>query len=237
MKKIIVFGASGHAKVVIDIIEEQNQYEIFGLIDSYKAKDSCLFEYKILGSEDALKKIVSDNNIYGIVIAIGDNCTRKSIVNKVRTICPDLHFINAIHPNAILGKNVALGEGNVIMPGVIVNSDTTIGDSCIVNTNASVGHDSILKDFSSVSPGVKIGGNLELGFCSAISIGATVIENITIGDHTIIGAAAVVTKNFPDCVVAYGSPAKIIRARTEDDRYLFSRAERKGNRAVLKYEE
>jgi sugar O-acyltransferase (sialic acid O-acetyltransferase NeuD family) len=237
MKKIIVFGASGHAKVVIDIIEKQKQYEIFGLIDSYKPKDSFLFEYKILGSEDELEVIVKQNNIFGIVVAIGDNCTRKNIVKKIRNTCPDLNFINAIHPNAYLGKNVILGVGNVIMPGVIINSDSVIGDSCIVNTNASVGHDSVLHNFSSVSPGVTIGGNLKLGLCSAISIGATVIENITIGNNTIIGAAAVVTKNFPDCVVAYGSPAKIIRKRTESERYLFSSSERKSKREVLKHEQ
>ncbi|AIZ42288.1 acetyltransferase [Cellulophaga baltica] len=234
MKKVIVFGASGHAKVVIDIIEQQNQYEIFGLVDSFKPKKSLLFEYAILGNEDDLPALVKEHNIYGIIVAIGDNCTRKTIVHKVQEICPTLQFINAIHPTAVLGKNVALGNGIVVMPGAIINSDAVIGDSCIVNTNASVGHEAILKDFSSISPGVKIGGNFNLGFCSAISIGATVIENITIGDNTIIGAGAVVTKNFPNCIVAYGSPAKIIRARTENERYLFSNLERKGKRAVLK---
>ncbi|WP_158976800.1 acetyltransferase [Cellulophaga sp. L1A9] len=234
MKKVIVFGASGHAKVIIDILEKQNQYDIFGLIDSYKPKDALLFDYKILGSEDDLLALVKEHTIYGIIVAIGDNCTRKIITHKIQEVCPDLHFINAIHPNAILGKNVVLGAGTVVMPGAIINSDSKIGNSCIVNTNASVGHDSILNDFSSISPGVKMGGNLRLGFCSAISIGATVIENITIGDNTIIGAGAVVTKNFPNCIVAYGSPAKIIRERTENERYLFSNSERKGKRSVLK---
>ncbi|QXP55249.1 acetyltransferase [Cellulophaga sp. HaHa_2_95] len=233
MNKVIIFGASGHAKVVIDIIEKQNQYEIFGLVDSFKPKKTLLFEYAILGSEDDLPALVKEHNIYGIIVAIGDNCTRNIIVHKVQEICPTLQFINAIHPNAVLGKNVALGNGIVVMPGAIINSDAAIGDSCIVNTNASVGHEAILKDFSSISPGVKIGGNFNLGFCSAISIGATIIENITIGDNTIIGAGAVVTRDFPNGVVAYGSPAKIIRHRAKNDEYLFSSKERSKNRGIL----
>jgi sugar O-acyltransferase (sialic acid O-acetyltransferase NeuD family) len=234
MKKIIVFGASGHAKVVIDIIEKQKLYEIFGLIDSFKIKNSLLYDYKVLGDESYLPELVNKNDIYGIIVAIGDNYTRRVIVNKVLALCPNLNFINAIHPNAYIGKNVILGLGNVFMPGVVINSNTCINNFCIVNTNASVGHDSTLNDFSSVSPGVKIGGNFNLGFGSGISIGTTVIENITIGENTIVGAGAVVTKNIPDFVVAYGNPAKIIRSRTEDEKYLFSNRERNSNRGILK---
>ena len=233
MKKIIIFGPSGHAKVIVDIIEQEGKYEIFGLIDSYKPKGFNLFEYGILGTEDDLPRIVAENNIYGIVVAIGDNCIRAMLAKKIKTLCPGLVFVNAIHPTAYLGKNVTLGKGNVIMPGVIVNSDSKIGNFCIINTNSSVGHDSLLNNFSSISPGVKIGGNFNLGFCSAISIGATVIEHITIGNNTIIGAGAVVTKNFPEFVVAYGSPAKIIRSRYESEKYLFTNNQGEEKRSAL----
>ncbi|AIY13934.1 MULTISPECIES: acetyltransferase [Cellulophaga] len=234
MKKIIVFGASGHAKVVIDIIEKQNEYTIFGLIDSFKSKNSQLYDYKVLGDENHLPKLVQENDIYGIIVAIGDNYTRRIIVNKVLELCPNLKFINAIHPNTYIGKNVLLGSGNVFMPGVIINSNSCINNFCIVNTNASVGHDSVLNDFSSISPGVKIGGNFNLGFGSGISIGTTIIENITIGENTIVGAGAVVTRNIPDLVVAYGNPARIIRTRSENEKYLFSSLERNSNREALK---
>tara|TARA_R110002051_G_scaffold138268_1_gene211012 strand:- start:12337 stop:13038 length:702 start_codon:yes stop_codon:yes gene_type:complete len=232
MKKILVFGASGHAKVVIDIIERQNEYTIFGLIDSFKLIESELYDYKVLGTEYEIASIVEENDIYGCIVAIGDNYTRKIIADKLEALCPKIVFINAIHPNAYIGKNVILGRGNVIMPGVIVNSDTSIGDFCIINTNASVGHDSDLKNFTSISPGVKVGGNLSLGFCSSISIGAIILENISIGIYTIIGAGSVVTKNIPSFVIAYGNPAKIIRDRKENEKYLFSKKERKNQRSI-----
>lgn len=220
MENILIIGASGHAKVVVDIIERQNQYSIQGFLDTYKEKGEKLFGYPILGTEYDLNDIIEKYNIYGCFIAIGDNYTRKIMAKKIATLNPQINFVNAIHPTAIIGKKVRLGQGIAIMPGVIINSDSKIGDFCILNTNSSLGHDGIMKDYSSIASGVKTGGNLMLKECSAISIGATVIENIVIGHDTVIGAGAVVNKNIPSLVVAYGVPAKIIRSRNAEDKYL-----------------
>ncbi|PXX28377.1 acetyltransferase [Arenibacter sp. ARW7G5Y1] len=228
MENILIIGASGHAKVIVDIIEKQKQYNIYGFLDTFKKKGDKLFEYTILGSENDLNEIVEKNNISGCFIAIGDNCTRKIMSRKISTLNPNLKFINAIHPSSIIGKEVTLGHGIAIMPGVVVNSDSKIGDFCILNTNSSLGHDGVMNDYSSISSGVRTGGNLKLNECSAISIGATIIENIVIGRDTIIGAGSLVTKNIPSEVVAYGIPAKIIKSRRADDKYLFGEKNKTG---------
>lgn len=230
MENILIIGASGHAKVIVDIIERQNRYKIFGFLDTYKRKGDSLFEYPILGSEEDLNTIVEKNNITGCLVAIGDNCTRKKMSNKIIALNPGLNFINAIHPHAIIGKNVELGKGIVIMPGVIINSDSKIGNFCILNTNSSLGHDGVMKDYSSISSGVSTGGNLLLNEGSAISIGATIIENIIIGRDSIIGAGALVTRNIPDQVVAYGVPAKVIKSRNPTDKYLFGEKNKTADR-------
>ena len=221
MENILIIGASGHAKVIVDIIEKQKQYNIYGFLDTFKKKGDKLFEYTILGTENDLNEIVEQNNISGCFVAIGDNYTRKIISKKISALNPKLKFINAIHPSSIIGKKVTLGHGIAIMPGVVVNSDSNVGNFCILNTNSSLGHDGVMDDYSSISSGVRTGGNLRLHTCSAISIGATIIENIVIGENTIIGAGSLVTKNVPSEVIAYGIPAKIIKSRKADDKYLF----------------
>ena len=221
MEQILIIGASGHAKVIVDIIERQNHYKIHGFLDTYKKKGNYLFDYPILGPEDDINTIVEQHNIMGCFVAIGDNCTRKKMVAKIAALNPKLPFINAIHPHSTIGKNVELGRGIAIMPGVVINSDSKIGDFCILNTNSSLGHDGTMKNYSSISSGVRTGGNLLLEENSAISIGATIIENIIIGKDTIIGAGSLVTKNIPDHVVAYGGPAKVVRSRNPNDKYLF----------------
>lgn len=221
MEQILIIGASGHAKVIVDIIERQNRYTILGFLDTYKKKGDTIFDYRILGSEDDLNTISNKNNVVGCFVAIGDNFTRQKMVAKIAALNPQLPFINAIHPYSTIGKNVELGQGIAIMPGVVINSDSKIGDFCILNTNSSLGHDGVMKEYSSISSGVRTGGNLLLNRCSAVSIGATIIENITIGNDTIIGAGSLVTKNIPNEVVAYGVPAKVIRSRNPNDKYLF----------------
>lgn len=113
-----------------------------------------------------------------------------------------------------------VGEGTVLMAGSVVNSDTVIGKHCIVNTKASVDHDCDVSDFSSLAPGVTLGGTVTVGEFSAISVGASVAHSKVIGAHTVVGAGAVVVRDIPSLVVAYGIPARVVRARVQGDKYL-----------------
>jgi len=220
MNKILVVGASGHAKVIIDIIERQNEYKIVGLIDSFKEIGETIYDYQVLGTEKDLPQLIETHNIHGGIIAIGDNWTRMNIYNDIAAHTKNFNFIKAIHPNAVIGKNVSIGSGTVIMAGVVINSDAKIGKQCIINTKSSVGHDAVLKNFSSVAPGVSIGGDVKIGKCSAISLGANIIERVKIGKHTVIGAGALVNKDIASNKVAYGVPAKEAKKRNLHEKYL-----------------
>ncbi|MFI0429064.1 acetyltransferase [Mariniflexile sp. HMF6888] len=219
-KNIIIIGASGHAKVVIDIVEKQKMFNIIGLIDSYKKVGTKISGYKILGTEDIIEQLMADQEVIGGIIAIGDNWTRHLIKEKIKKTTPNFEFLSAIHPNAVLSKNIKIPKGTVIMAGAIINSDAIVGEFCIINTNASLGHESTMQNYSSLAPGVNIGGNVNIGDFSAISIGATIIQNINIGDHALVGAGALVINDVKDCDVVYGVPAKHIRTRNIDEKYL-----------------
>src|SRR5688572_23109477 len=145
---IVVIGASGHAKVVIDVIEKEGKYHIVGLIDSLKPLDETVFGYKILGAEDKLAALVASGDVQGGLIAIGDNWKRYLVAEKVRSLMPQFKFITTIHPSAQIGRGVTVGDGSVLMAGAVVNSDGSIGNSCILNTKASLDHDSLMEDFS-----------------------------------------------------------------------------------------
>ncbi|GAA4231950.1 hypothetical protein GCM10022291_05550 [Postechiella marina] len=219
-KNILIIGASGHAKVVIDIIEQQNTYKIVGLVDSFKQNKTKLFKYLVLGKISDIPKLVKAFDIHGCIIAIGDNWTRNQVKEKITLVQPDLSFITAIHPNAIIGKGVTLGEGTVVMPGVIVNAKSEIGKHCILNTGCIVEHENKIGDFCSIAPSVTLAGNVSINHNTAISLGANVIEGVKIGKHSIVGAGALVNKHIGDFKVAYGIPAKEIRDRKENEKYL-----------------
>lgn len=220
MRNVIIFGASGHGNMVLDTIEKDGRRKVVGFIDSFKKKGTILNGYQVLGSELNLPYLIEKYNIHGGVVAIGDNWTRKRMVDRIKKIVPSFNFITVIHPSTIIGKDVIIGKGSVILPGVVVNANSFVGDFCIVNTNSSLGHDGHMDDFSSLASGVCVGGNLSLGKFSAVSLGASIIENITIGEHTVIGAGSLVLKDIENNVIAYGTPAKVIRSRRIGETYL-----------------
>jgi sugar O-acyltransferase (sialic acid O-acetyltransferase NeuD family) len=220
MDSIVIIGSSGHAKVVIDIVQQEGRYNIVGLLDRYRMVGEETLGYRVLGKEETLPELTKIHSLKGVIVAVGDNFDRSKVVSHVRGICPDIPFVSSVHPKASIATDVSIGEGTVIMAGVSVNSSCSIGRFCILNTNSSLDHDSIMEDFSSLAPRATTGGNCRIGSYSAISIGAVLIRGVHIGNNTVVGAASLVLKSIDSFIVAYGSPAKAIRKRKPEDKYF-----------------
>lgn len=220
MHNIIIIGSSGHAKVVIDVVERQSQYRIVGLIDAFRAVGEETLGYKVLGAESDLPALASQLAIKGVLVAIGDNHVRARVSAKVAALCPELPFVSAVHPQACIGRDVQIGAGSVVMAGAVVNPGCDIAEGCLINTRASLDHDSVMEAFSSLAPAAATGGNCHLGTGSAVGMGALILQRIRIGRHSVIGAGAVVTQPVAELCVSYGVPASIIRSRQAGDKYL-----------------
>lgn len=218
--KVIIAGSSGHLKVIIDIFEKSDNFNIIGIVDPIKRIGERIFGYPILGKDEDLPSIVDLYNCKNFFIAIGDNALRFNVYKKLKKIVEDCEFVNAIHPSTQIGKNVIIGKGVAVMANAVINPDSEISDFVIINTNSCVEHDSYISEFVTIAPGAVIGGNVTIGKYSAVSIGATILHGKKIGKNTIIGAGAVVTKNFEDNYVVYGVPAIEIRKRKFGEKYL-----------------
>jgi sugar O-acyltransferase (sialic acid O-acetyltransferase NeuD family) len=158
--------------------------------------------------------------VQGAILAVGDNWIRAKIASRLRAMSYPLTFPNAVHPAARVAKGVRLGEGNVLMAGAVINSETSVGDFCIFNTLCSVDHDGKIGNFVSLAPHSGTGGNVTIGDFSVVSLGANIIHAIQIGAHTVVGAGSTVLQDLPDHVVAYGTPARVVRQREAGERYL-----------------
>jgi len=220
MKNIVIVGSSGHAKVIIDIIEKENKYNIIGLIDAFRPIGDKVFDYSIIGEEKDIPSLIKEHSIYGCIIAIGDNWVRKIVSDKINDLNTSIKFITTIHPSATLGHNVMIDEGSVVMANTMIGSDTKIGAFCIVNTNSSIDHDCKMGNYASIAPGVNTGGNVLIEDYSVISIGANIIHNISIGKSAVIGAGSLVLKDVKEYTVEYGIPSVYIRTRKDGDKYL-----------------
>lgn len=220
MTNILIYGASGHAKMIVDIIHKNRNYNIVGFLDTYKTPGENVYGYYVLGGMDALNTIIKEFNVKAIVIGIGNNFLRKQAFEKIKNSCPNINFASIIHPSAIIANDVEIPMGSVLMAGSIVNADAQVGRFCLINTKASLGHDSIMKDFSSLAPAVTTGGNVEIGYCSAICISATLVNNVKIGNHSVVGASSLVLNDIGNLKLALGSPIESITDREKDHNYF-----------------
>jgi sugar O-acyltransferase (sialic acid O-acetyltransferase NeuD family) len=220
MKNVVLIGGGNQAHYTIDIIEKENKYNIVGIIDSIHDIGSDRFGYKIIGRQENLSNLIDQYKIGAGVISIGDNWSRYYVYNKIISQVPNFEFVNAIHPSVIVGNDVELGIGVVVMAGCIFNPKSKIGNFTFFATGSQVEHDCVIGDFASISAGSVTGGYVEIGKYSALTLGVVVMDRIKIGENSVIGAGSLVTKDVPDNVLSYGSPAKIIRERIKGEKFL-----------------
>jgi len=220
VENIVLVGSSGHAKVVIDVVEKQGRYQIAGLLDRFRQPGEQTLGYSVLGGESDLPALIAQYELQGCLIAIGDNAVRGKVAALVSALCPSLPFVTALHPAALIGKQAAIGAGTVVMGGAVLNPDCSVGQHCIVNTNAVLEHDSLLDDYASLAPAATTGGHCRIGKYTAVGIGATLKHGIVLGEHTVVGAGATVLRDIEAYQVAFGTPARPIRRRAQGDKYL-----------------
>ena len=193
---IYLYGASGHGKVIADILQLMGEQSL-AFIDDADKKGSynnlpCFFPQKV-NFEMGDKAIIS----------IGSNSTRATVAGRIST-----PFVNAIHPKAVIANDFIYGSGNAIMAGSIINPGSHIGNHCIINTSAVIDHECILGDFVHISPNATLCGQVFVESLAWIGAAAVILPGIKVGKGAIVGAGAVVTKNVPQGAVVMGNPAR-----------------------------
>ena len=197
---MLIYGASGHAKVIMEIIKADALEEVDCIFDDDQSKKSLLG----IDIQHAFSTAMEQQKT---VIAIGNNKIRKTITEKISNpFCKPL-----IHTSAVVSDLAKIAEGSVVMAGALINPAVEIGKHCIINTGAVVEHDVQLEDFVHISPNATITGNVEIGEGTQIGAGSVVIPGTKIGSWVTVGAGAVVIEDIPDFAVVVGNPGRIIK--------------------------
>src|SRR5262245_3093588 len=216
MTGLVIWGASGHAMVVADIVRQLGRYELVGFLDDFRTNpeydarlDGC-----ILGGRAQLAELRA-RGIEDLLVAVGDCAARLQLAS----IATDhgLRLATVVHPRASVARNVCLGAGTVVCAGAVIGPACSIGQNVIVNTSASVDHECALEDGAHVSPGAHLGGNVVVRRGAWVGIGATVVPGVSIGAGSILGAGGVLLNDLPAGGVAVGVPGAVWRTEMSNE--------------------
>jgi len=198
--RLLVVGAGGHAKVVIDAAEEAG-LEIAGVIGI--ATDAP----EILGHPVSHDRAALTAD--GFIVAIGDNTLRSRIFAEYRA--SGLTPASVVHPSAIVGRDVVIGDGTFVAAGVIVNAGARIGADTILNTGCTVDHDCAVGGHCHIGPQVALCGAVTLGEGVLLGVGSCASPGASVGDWSVVGAGAAIVDDLPARSVCVGLPARPVR--------------------------
>jgi UDP-perosamine 4-acetyltransferase len=207
---VVIIGAGGHGKVVLDILTAEGKYRPVGFVDNNPSLlDSYVCGLPVLGPINALPRL-KRQRIRHAIVAIGDNRQRLSQLPEIDAA--GITLVNAVHPTAFVSPRATLGRGVIIAPKASVIVDAKIGDLAIVNTAAVVDHECEVGEGAHVCPGAILAGRVRVGRGAFIGIGAQVIQCRSVGEFAVVGAGAAVIEDVPDGATAVGVPARVVKA-------------------------
>ena len=212
MDDVVIIGAGGHGKVVLDIIAAEGKYRPVGFVDNNPSLlDSYVCALPVLGPINALPRL-KRQRIRHAIVAIGDNRQRLRQLPEIEAV--GFELVNAIHPTAFVSPRATIGRGVVVAPRASVVVDARIGDLAIVNTAAVVDHECDVGEGAHVCPGAILAGRVRIGRGAFIGIGAQVIQCRSVGEFAVVGAGAAVIHDVPDGATAVGVPARLVKSGT-----------------------
>lgn len=206
---MIIVGAKGFAKEVLEIFHQTNELENLVFYDDVNSDlpIKLYSRFPILKTASEAENFIktTDNRF---TIGIGGPILRKKLFDKFTLLGGQ--FFSTISPKCSIGHfGNSIAEGCNIMTGTVITNDVTIGKGSLINLNCTIGHDVVIGEFVELCPGVSISGNCNIGNQSFIGTNATILPNVSIGENVVVAAGSVVIKDVPDNCMVAGTPAII----------------------------
>jgi acetyltransferase EpsM len=207
-KRVLVWGAGGHGKVVVDALMASGEWKVVGVLDDdEKKRGTEVLGVKVIVLNGDVAEVARGLDCGRVAIAIGDNYVRFEKLQQARRA--GLVAVSVVHPRAHVSRFVKMSESVTILAGATINPGTTIEDNVCVNTSASVDHDNYLGGSCHIFPNATLTGGVRVGQFAYVGSGAVIAPNLTVGKYSCVGAGAVVLADVAEGRVVFGVPAKV----------------------------
>jgi UDP-perosamine 4-acetyltransferase len=206
-RSVVILGASGHAKVVLEAVQAMGCFTVVGMTDP-SAHVRSLLGVPVLGGDDILPDLRAQGT-QAAVVALGDNTLRHTLGLRMRELGFELPPV--IHPEAFISPTAQIQDGAVIMARAVVGTASVVRSFAIVNTGAIIDHDNVIGEAAHVAPGCSLAGCVRIGDRALIGVGSSIRPKITVGADAIVGAGSAVVSDIPDRACVGGVPARVLR--------------------------
>ena len=193
-KKIVLFGAGGHAVSCIDVIEEENKYKIECIFDK-NPKNKIFKNYKVIQENEKNIQSILNKKIYNVLISIGQIKTsqiRDNLFKKLKN--KGFKFPVIKSPKCIISKKASIDEGTIIFHNSVINAGAQIGKNCIINSSSLIEHGVKIGDNSHIATGAIINGDCEVANNSFVGSGSVLKQGLKLKKNSFIKMGSVVKK-------------------------------------------
>ena len=213
MQDIVIVGVGGLGREIAEWVEDINEvkpaFRLLGFLDDDASKHGTnRHDLPVLGGVDWL---AARSGSIATVVGLGNPAPKRRIVERLRV--HSAGFPSIVHPNAVVGRYVEVGEGCVVCPGVLITTDIRIGAFVTFNFGLTVGHDATIENYVTLAPGVNISGYVKVREGADLGANVATVPSVEIGAWSIVGAGASVTRSLPANCTAVGVPARVIKTR------------------------
>lgn len=195
MRKVLLFGSSGHAKSCVDLIESTKAFIIKGVVTREKSNISSFMGYDVVGTDESIEELVYDCR--QAVIGVGQikyASPRIGLFLKLMELKAEMPVI--VSPHSIVSRHSSLGGGSLVFHHAVVNASAVVGQNCILNNKSLIEHDAVIEDHCHISTGAIVNGGAKVGRECFVGSGAILHEGVCVGENSIIGAGKVVREDI-----------------------------------------
>ena len=202
---LLLIGAGGHAHACIDVIEQQGQYQIVGLVGLPEELHSQHLGYEVIATDEALAQLANATPYAMITTGQIQSAKLRVRLYQQATLC-GFQMPAIIAPTAHVSRHASIGAGSIVMHGAIVNAGAKVGNNCIINSRALLEHDTTVEDHCHISTGAILNGGVNVGASSFIGSGCVVKEGLTIGKDCLVGIGLTLRHVLTDSTRFTGHP-------------------------------
>ena len=213
-KNLILVGAGGHCKSVIDVAELAG-YTIVGILGRPEELGKKVLRYEVTGTDSDMASLAGKADFIVTVGQIKSSLIRIRLHEMLKEAGCSIATI--ISPTAYVSKYATVGEGSIVMHNAVVNADAHIGKGCIINSASVIEHEAVIGDFCHISTGVTVNGGTSIGDSTFIGSRCVINECLSIGDHAIVGSGSVVIDDLPSRSTSFGLPAKPVNTNNDNE--------------------